>query len=45
MRILVIIPGAFGAFRKGTISKVGFFDKDTITEDFELGIKIFKTKG
>jgi len=45
MRILVIIPGAFGAFRKGTISKVGFFDKDTITEDFDLGIKIFKTKG
>jgi biofilm PGA synthesis N-glycosyltransferase PgaC len=24
---------------------VGFFDKDTITEDFDLGIKIFKTKG
>jgi poly-beta-1,6-N-acetyl-D-glucosamine synthase len=45
MKILVIIPGAFGAFRKGAISKVGFFDKDTITEDFDLGIKIFKTKG
>ena len=24
---------------------MGFFDKDTITEDFDLGIKIFKTKG
>jgi cellulose synthase/poly-beta-1,6-N-acetylglucosamine synthase-like glycosyltransferase len=45
MKILVIIPGAFGAFRKGTIRKVGFFDKDTITEDFDLGVKIFKTKG
>jgi len=45
MKILVIIPGAFGAFRKGIISKVGFFDKDTVTEDFDLGIKIFKTKG
>jgi biofilm PGA synthesis N-glycosyltransferase PgaC len=45
MKILVIIPGAFGAFRKSIISKVGFFDKDTITEDFDLGIKIFKTKG
>jgi len=45
MKILVIIPGAFGAFRKGTISKVGFYDKDTITEDFDLGVKIFKTKG
>lgn len=45
MKILVIIPGAFGAFRKGAVSKVGFFDKDTLTEDFDLGIKIFKTKG
>ena len=45
MKILVIIPGAFGAFRKGVISKVGFYDKDTITEDFDLGVKIFKTKG
>jgi cellulose synthase/poly-beta-1,6-N-acetylglucosamine synthase-like glycosyltransferase len=45
MGILVIIPGSFGAFRKGTIGKVGLFDKDTLTEDFDLGIKIFKTKG
>ncbi len=45
MKILVVVPGAFGAFRKSAISKVGFFDKDTITEDFDLGIKIFKTKG
>ncbi|HEY7109602.1 MAG TPA: glycosyltransferase [Nitrososphaeraceae archaeon] len=45
MKILVIIPGAFGAFRKGVISKIGFYDKDTITEDFDLGVKIFKTKG
>jgi biofilm PGA synthesis N-glycosyltransferase PgaC len=44
-KILVIIPGAFGTFRKGIIRKVGFFDKDTITEDFDLGVKIFKTKG
>lgn len=45
MGILVIIPGAFGAFRKDTMRKVGYFDKDTVTEDFDLGIKIFKTKG
>lgn len=45
MKILVIIPGAFGAFRKPAVKKVGMFDKDTITEDFDLGIKIFKTGG
>jgi cellulose synthase/poly-beta-1,6-N-acetylglucosamine synthase-like glycosyltransferase len=45
MKILVIIPGAFGAFRKPAVKKVGLFDKDTITEDFDLGIKIFKTGG
>ena len=45
MGVLVIIPGAFGAFRKSIASKVGLYDKDTITEDFDLGIKIFKTSG
>ncbi|MDQ5870246.1 MAG: glycosyltransferase family 2 protein, partial [Thermoproteota archaeon] len=45
MGVLVIIPGAFGAFRKSIATKVGLYDKDTITEDFDLGIKIFKTSG
>jgi biofilm PGA synthesis N-glycosyltransferase PgaC len=45
MNILVIIPGAFGAFRKETAKKVGLYDKDTITEDFDLTIKVFKTGG
>lgn len=44
MKISVVVPGAFGAFRKSAIGKVGYFDKDTITEDFDLGIKIFKDK-
>jgi len=43
MNILVIIPGAFGAFRKEMAKKVGLYDKDTITEDFDLTIKVFKT--
>ena len=45
MNILVIIPGAFGAFRKETARKVGLYDKDTITEDFDLTFKVFKTGG
>lgn len=43
MNILVIIPGAFGAFRKDLARKAGLYDKDTITEDFDLTIKVFKT--
>ena len=45
MNILVIIPGAFGAFRKEMARKVGLYDKDTITEDLDLTIKVFKTGG
>lgn len=43
MNILVIIPGAFGAFRKDLARKAGLYDKDTITEDFDLTIKVFKS--
>lgn len=45
LNILVIIPGAFGAFSKETAKKIGLYDKDTITEDFDLTIKLFKTGG
>ncbi|CAN5582908.1 N/A [soil metagenome] len=45
MNILVIIPGAFGAFKKDIARKVGLYDKDTITEDFDLTVKLFKTGG
>ena len=45
MNILVIIPGAFGAFRKETARKIGLYDKDTMTEDFDFTIKLFKTGG
>jgi len=43
MNVLVIIPGAFGAFRKEMAQKTGLYDKDTITEDFDLTVKVFKT--
>jgi len=45
MDILVIIPGAFGAFRKETAAKIGLYDKDTLTEDFDLTLKLFKSGG
>ncbi|HKR74491.1 MAG TPA: glycosyltransferase [Candidatus Nitrosocosmicus sp.] len=42
MNSLLIIPGAFGAFRKDIVKKMGLYDKDTIAEDFDLSIKVFK---
>jgi cellulose synthase/poly-beta-1,6-N-acetylglucosamine synthase-like glycosyltransferase len=43
MNLLLIIPGAFGAFRKDLAKKAGIYDKDTLAEDFDLSIKVFKT--
>lgn len=42
---LLIISGAFGAFRKKIFSGIGMYDKDTITEDFDLTVKIRKSGG
>ena len=42
---LLIISGAFGAFRKEIFSGVGMYDKDTITEDFDLTVKVRKSGG
>jgi cellulose synthase/poly-beta-1,6-N-acetylglucosamine synthase-like glycosyltransferase/sugar lactone lactonase YvrE len=44
-QILLVISGAFGIFRKDAISGVHTFDKDTLTEDFDLTLKLRKTKG
>ena len=43
--ILLVISGAFGVFRREIFSGTGKFDKDTITEDFDLTLKVRKTKG
>lgn len=40
---LLIISGALGAFRKKLVENVGEFDRDTITEDFDLTVKLKKT--
>lgn len=42
---VMIVPGAFGAFRKREVASVGGYDRDTVTEDFDLTIKLLKTRG
>jgi poly-beta-1,6-N-acetyl-D-glucosamine synthase len=42
---VMVIPGAFGAFRKQSVINVGGYDTDTLTEDFDVTIKLLKTRG
>jgi len=45
LNMIIIVPGALGAFRKDVATSVGLFDRDTITEDFDLTIKLRKAGG
>lgn len=42
---VMVIPGAFGAFKKQTVENIGGYDTDTMTEDFDVTIKLLKTRG
>ena len=42
---IMIIPGAFGSFRREIVKSVGGYDTDTLTEDFDITLKMLKTKG
>ena len=39
---LLMISGAFGAFWKKYVTLIGEYDKDTITEDFDMTVKMRK---
>ena len=45
LNVLVIIPGAFGALRTDSAKKIALYDIDTVTEDFDLTLKLFKIGG
>lgn len=45
LNLLLVIPGAFGAFRRRLLHEVGVMDEDTITEDFDMVFKMKKTGG
>lgn len=39
---VTVVPGVLGAFRRRTIHGGGLYDKDTLTEDFDITIKTLK---
>lgn len=39
---VLVIAGPLGAFRKKALEDVGYFDSDTLTEDFDTALKIHK---
>lgn len=39
-----VVPGALGSFRKSVLEEIGSYHKDTLVEDFDVTLKILKTK-
>lgn len=39
-----VVPGALGAFKRDVLDEVGTYHKDTLVEDFDVTLKILKTK-
>jgi len=42
---ILVIPGAFGAFRREIVESLGRMHADTVTEDFDLTLMLQKVKG
>jgi cellulose synthase/poly-beta-1,6-N-acetylglucosamine synthase-like glycosyltransferase len=43
--VVMIVPGGIGAFSKRSIMQRGLYDNDTLTEDFDLTMKLLKGGG
>jgi cellulose synthase/poly-beta-1,6-N-acetylglucosamine synthase-like glycosyltransferase len=39
---VTLVPGALGAYRRKALERVGGFDGDTLTEDFDATVKLLK---
>lgn len=39
-----VVPGALGSFRKSVLEEIGSYHKDTLVEDFDVTLKVLKTK-
>ncbi|WP_231460156.1 glycosyltransferase [Pedobacter sp. Leaf132] len=42
LNIIIVVPGAIGAFRKDVVLEVGAFTTDTLAEDCDLTMRILK---
>jgi cellulose synthase/poly-beta-1,6-N-acetylglucosamine synthase-like glycosyltransferase len=40
---VTVVPGALGAYRREVLEGSGFYDSDTLVEDFDLTVKALKT--
>jgi poly-beta-1,6-N-acetyl-D-glucosamine synthase len=43
--VIMIVPGAIGAFSRKAIIQRGLYNMDTLTEDFDLTVKLLKSGG
>lgn len=43
--LVLIVPGPLGAFRRKTLIQRGLYDKDTLTEDFDVTLKLLRGGG
>ena len=41
--VVMIVPGALGAFRKKALMDMGSYDTNTLTEDFDATLKVLKS--
>ena len=42
--VVPVVPGPLASFRKKSLKEIGFYDRDTLTEDFDITIKLLKTQ-
>jgi cellulose synthase/poly-beta-1,6-N-acetylglucosamine synthase-like glycosyltransferase len=42
--VVPVVPGPLASFRKRTLKEIGFYDHDTLTEDFDITVKLLKTQ-
>jgi len=40
--VVPVVPGPLAAFRRKALREIGLYDKDTLTEDFDITVKILK---
>lgn len=39
---VTVVPGCLGAFKKQVLERIGFYDPNTLTEDFDTTVKVLK---